>query len=200
MTLTTKQAAEAARDLITEQPESVAGYSVPKIMAMIPHVVKDYGLDVARDPARRNYCVTDPAAVTVAVAAGVADATQLAALFTTSKVYEETFELSEFYVANAGAPVRVKLLRSREQLKQTRTGEGEYVYGFWDGPSMLFRNTDGSTTSLTDTLQVRASREPAPNLSDLHPRLEQDFINYLAARAAAELGRSSSGQQQPATS
>jgi hypothetical protein len=165
-------------------------------MAMIPFVVKDYGLDVARDPGRRNYSLTDPATTTVAVAAGVADATQLAALFTTSKVYEETFELSELYVANSGTPVRVKLLRSREQLKQTRTSEGEYVYAYWDGPSMLFRNTDGSATSLTDTLQVNASREPAADLSDLHPRLEQDFINYLAARAAAELGRE---QQQAAS-
>jgi hypothetical protein len=174
---------------------------VPKIMAMIPFVVKDYGLDVARDPLRRNYSLTDPATVTVSIAAGIADATELAALFTTSKVYEETFEVGELYVANAGGtpptPIRVKLLRSREQLKQTRTGEGEYVYAYWDGPSMLFRDTDGSTTSLNDTLQVNASKEPAADLSDLHPRLEQDFINYLAARAAAELGR---GQQQQAAS
>lgn len=198
MALTTKGAAEAARDLITEQPESVVGYSVPKIMAMIPYVVKDYGLDVARDPARRNYCLTDPSTVTVAVAAGVADATELAALFTASKVYEETFELAELYVANSGVPVRVKLVRSRDQLRNTRNGEGEYVYAFWDGAGMYFRNTDGSTTSLTDTLQVQASREPAADLSNLHPRLEQDFINYLAARAAAELGRGQ--QQQPAAS
>lgn len=196
MALTTKGAAEAARDLITEQPESVAGYSVPKIMAMIPYVVKDYGLDVARDPARRNYCLTDPVAVTVAIASGVADATGLAALFTTSKVFEQTFELSELYIANSGAPVRVKLVRSRDQLRNTRNGEGEYVYAYWDGAGMYFRNTDGSTTSLTDTLQVQASKEPAPDLSDLHDRLHQDFINYLAARAAAELGR---GQQQAAS-
>lgn len=198
MTLSAAQAAQSARDLITEQPESVAGYSVPKIQAMIPFVVKDYGLEVARDPARRNYSLTDPATVTVAIAAGVADATQLAALFTTSKVYEETFELGEFYIANSGSPVRVKLLRSRERLKQTRPGEGEYVYAFWDGTTMLFRNTDGSTTSLNDTLQVNASREPAGDLSDLHERLYQDFIIYLAARAAAELGRGQ--QQQPAAS
>lgn len=192
MALTTLQAAQAARDRITEQPESVAGYTLAKILAMIPYVVKDYGLEVARDSARRNYSQTDPAIVTASIVAGVAD---LSTIFSTSKVYEETFELAELYVANSGTPGRVRLVRSREQLSMTRSTEGNYVMAFWSGDKMYFRSLAGGTTDLTDTLLIQANKEPAADLSDLHARLEEDFIIYLAARAAAELGRGSATAQ-----
>lgn len=159
---------------------------------MIQHVVKDYGLAVARDSARRNYSQTDPATTTIAIVSGVAD---VSTLFSTSKVYEETFELAELYVANSGTPVRVRLVRSREQLSMTRSTEGNYIMGFWSGEAMYFRSLAGGTAGLTDTLMVQANKEPAADLSDLHARLEEDFIIYLAARAAAELGRGSAVAQ-----
>lgn len=163
---------------------------------MIPFVVKDFSLEVARDPTRRNYARTDPATVTVAIGAGVAN---VSALFTDagSKVYKETFPLADLYVANGGDPLRVRLVHSRQQLKLTRTSEADFISAHWDGPSMYFRSPAGRTDDLADTLQVQASKELASDLSDLDSRLHQDFIKYLAVRAAAELGRVQQ-QQQPA--
>lgn len=162
---------------------------------MIPYVVKEFSLEVARDPARRLYAQTDRNVLTVPIAAGVA---AVGTQFTDAggKLYRETFPLAELYLAVEGAePARIHLVRSRAQISLTRASEAEFPVGYWDGPYVHLRSPEGAVGTLAGTLGIQASFEIASDLSDLPARLEFDFITHLAARAAAELGRS--GQQQP---
>lgn len=180
MTLSVETAAQGARDRITDLPESVAGYALPTLEAMVPYVVKDYSLEIARDATRRSYLLTNPTDVTVSIVSGVADSTEFAALFTTEKIYRETFELSELYVANAGTPVRVRLVRRREALDWARSTDGNYILGYWDGDTMRFRSLAGRTDDLTDTLMVQASFEATIAL--IPGRAEEDFLMWFANR------------------
>ena len=185
MALTREEAAQRARDILTEESEAARGLSLAKLMGLVPTALEVFSKRVATAD---DYEGLQKTYTAVVITAGVLDLTVLAAaLFNPLRAI--------VYPTPAANPAVFFGTIEALVFGDLPTGAAEAVYFAQKGTALQFRNnTDGSLTTLASTTAVVVCNH-IPTIGDVPDSFTGAFLLELAQLAAIELMPQGIGQK-----
>lgn len=180
-----KEAAIAARNIITDRSPSAVGMSIPRLQGMIPTALDLWQMKVMDDKESRELLKTT---VSVTLSGGVGNLANYVN-GTTAQINLQDLRNTTLYTEISGVRTPLTWVSSQQQLNQARQLDQDAPAVFLEGQTLRTRNTDGSLTSLGSAAVEFTAISYPQTVADIPVQLQESFVLTLVELAMKELGQ-----------
>ncbi len=178
--MTNREAAVAARQLITEMSEASVNFTLPRITALIPTALRRFREKVEKNPSDRALLMKS---ISITFSSGTFDLTNYVN-GTTNQIDLREIRNTTLYSGSPKKPLT--WLGSKAQLNNARQLDADAVAVFLDGYTLRTRNTDGLLTSFASAVTFEIVDFPS-TIPNIPPQLEEYFVMCLAELAMGQV-------------